>query len=486
MKRKRYMLILTLMMTVMLFAGSFAFFIYRRVSQNEVLVIAGNIYLELTDRGAVNMGGMYPMSDAEGILNGAKYQFNIHGYNESENDLYYGIYLKYGEDLTGTRFPDDVIKIYLTQTVNDVTSVLYGPGTLKDFNNRLIYASMINKKTNPNNEVNNNYELTFWIDESVLISDTITSLEGRKIYTKDEFENSYATILTTVIGDFKEKSVNLNVKAEGSLKTSGTVYDINSSYVDTLFTSENVKVTLTSEKEVSKFVITNVITNEVVEKTPTLVSGKSVVELEYSASGSFVYYGVYSDDTTTTIDSYNVKIDKVSPSFVMENGGTYNVEDSDDYYQITNTISQITEDNDYTIMYSLVRSGETPVNYNKLHADDGNQIVLNAKSGIWDLYVKIVAENGQEVVEKVTYTITYNASIVNVYEGQTMTAIKQLIVGETYGYLESFPVIELEEFAGYATDSEGYGMINDNTLVTEGVETIYVIYKYYELVEKPT
>ena len=110
------------------------------------------------------------------------------------------------------------------------------------------------------------YKSSSIVFDNVLISDSVTELEGRSIYTTEEFKNSYASVKTEVYGDFKEKEVNLEIKASGKLATSGTNYDVNKNYTDTLYTNENVIVTLSIEKEVSKIVITNAETKEVIEK----------------------------------------------------------------------------------------------------------------------------------------------------------------------------------------------------------------------------
>jgi len=153
----------------LLLVGSYAFFIYDKESEKQVQMIAGSIYLESNDLGDIKLSDMYPMSDEDGIKNGAKYNLNIRGHNESEKDLYYGVYLNQGAEVEGkNRLKDDEIKVYLTQTVNEETTVVYGPGVLKDFNNKLIHADVINQKTSPEDEVEIDYELTVWINEEAV------------------------------------------------------------------------------------------------------------------------------------------------------------------------------------------------------------------------------------------------------------------------------------------------------------------------------
>ena len=488
MKKKNYGIILSIFFVILLLTVSYAFFTYNKDGEKQTQIIAGSIYLEANDQGNIEINDMYPMSDEDGIENGVKYQLNIRGHNESERDLYYGVYLNQGDEVEGKiRLKDDEIKVYLTQTVNEETTVVYGPGTLKDFDNKLIHANVINQKTNRDDEVEIDYELTVWIDEKVMISDTITEVEGKRIYTKEEFENAYATVTPTVVGDFKEKNVNLEVKATGTLMTSETSYEINNDYLTTLFTNENVKVRISSEKIVEKFVITNAVTNEVIEKIPETIEGKSVVEIEYTESGSYVYYGVYSDGTTSTIDTYNIKIDKDIPTFVMQDGGTYNVENINSYYKIENTLSNILEDNDYEVMYALVKKGEEVSEYNKIELSEENKIVTNVKSGLWDLVVKVIDEAGKEKIDRKTYTISYTAEIINNNSDVTLDRTTQkLVLGQTFNYLEELPTITDSDFIGYATDAKGNNLITNTTKVGNTIDKIYAIYKEYGLLVKPT
>ena len=205
-KLKGLALYITIFILMLTFGVSYSFFFYNKDGNSHTL-IAGNIYLNTTDNGNVSLTGLYPMSDADGIKNGVKYQFDVSGYNLSNKTIYYGIYINKGDEITDkTRLRDGDIKLYLTKAINGVTSVVMGPYNVEEFNHNILYTDTIAGNIDKENEVNVEYELTMWVSDKVLISDSITGLDGRSIYTSEEFKNSYASVKIEVYGDFVAKS----------------------------------------------------------------------------------------------------------------------------------------------------------------------------------------------------------------------------------------------------------------------------------------
>ena len=199
-----YIAIFTLVLTL---GTSYAYFLYSKDGNSHEL-IAGNIYMNTTDTGSVNLTGLYPMSDEEGIENGIKYNFDVSGYNLSNKTIYYGIYINKGDNVANkTRFRDEDIKFYLTETIDGVTSEVIGPYTVEEINRNVLHVDTVEGNIAKETPITISYELTMWISDNVLISDSVTELEGRSIYTTEEFKNSYASIKVEVYGDFMEKDL---------------------------------------------------------------------------------------------------------------------------------------------------------------------------------------------------------------------------------------------------------------------------------------
>ena len=120
-KKKVSLIIGILLVLVLTISFSYALFRYSKTTANQQLV-AGDIYMKAISN-EVTSGNIKPMDKEEGKTNGNKYKFKVEGYNNSKKDIYYGIYLKYGEEQTGKeRFKDEDIVVYLTETKDGVTN----------------------------------------------------------------------------------------------------------------------------------------------------------------------------------------------------------------------------------------------------------------------------------------------------------------------------------------------------------------------------
>jgi len=207
-KLKGLVLYVIIFVVVLALGVSYSFFVYNKDGNSQTL-IAGNIYLNSKDNGNVSLTGLYPMSDDDGIKNGIKYQFDVSGYNLSNKPIYYGIYVNEGDKISNkTRLRDNDVKLYLTKTIDGVTSVVVGPYNAEEFNRNILYTDTIEGNISKENEVDIKYELTMWISDKVLISDSVTNIEGRSVYTTEEFKNSYASVKIEVYGDFTKKNSN--------------------------------------------------------------------------------------------------------------------------------------------------------------------------------------------------------------------------------------------------------------------------------------
>lgn len=204
---KGLFIMLTVFGLVLTLGLTYAYFIYEEQGNSHEL-IAGSLYMNSTNSGNVSLTGLYPMTNKDGIENGIKYNFTVEGHNLTDKDIYYGVYVNKGSEVANkTRFKDSDIKLYLTEKIGDEIKVVYGPSTLDEFNRSIIYAKTIPASTKKDQSINISYQLTMWLDEKVLISDTVTQLPGRSIYTSEQFKNSYASIKLEVYGDFKEKEL---------------------------------------------------------------------------------------------------------------------------------------------------------------------------------------------------------------------------------------------------------------------------------------
>ncbi len=304
-KRSKSLVIGILSVLVVTIGISYGLFKYSRVADNQEL-IAGDIYMKAISN-EVTVGNIKPMDKEEGKTNGNKYKFKVEGYNDSKKDIYYGIYLKYGEEQTGKeRFKDEDIVVYLTETKDGETKDVFGPGRLSDFNRNMIYTNTISGNISKEEKVEIEYELTVWLSDNVLVSDTETSFEGKHIYTTSEYENSYFNIDVEVEGDFVEKEI---IKGETSIEAytveSNKDYDLESAPV----VREEVEVIIKSDKETNEMVVTDETTSEVDNIEPIEKNG--IWEGHYIAesTGKYNYYVVYTDGKISPRENFSIKIE---------------------------------------------------------------------------------------------------------------------------------------------------------------------------------
>ena len=207
MKKKLMYVIVSSIIALFILGTSFSIYTYNKIGGKQGQVVLGNIYMSANEK-SITLNEIRPMDINEGLTNGSKYQFSVEGYNTSSKNIYYGVYINYGDEIsTKSRFKDEDIMMYLTETKNGETREVYGPGSLKDFNDKLIYASTIDAAIKKEEKVDIDYELTVWLSDKILISDTVQEYEGKNIYTTEEYENSYASISVKVEGDFEEKNI---------------------------------------------------------------------------------------------------------------------------------------------------------------------------------------------------------------------------------------------------------------------------------------
>ena len=478
--------VLFLLLAIFLFGVSYAFFAYNRVSTKDTSIVAGGIYMRMINTSTESKTNLYPMTSSDGMVKGTKYKFKVEGYNESKKDISYGIYINQGTNQSGkTRLNDSDIMMVLKETKNGETKVVYGPGSLENFNNTLIYSNTINKETIKDNKVSIEYELTTWVSEKVLISDTVKDMEGRSVYTQKDFNNSYTSLKVEVVGDFTEKAVSDGeVSITAKTKSNSINYVTNLDYSKTAIVNDNVLVTWTISKTPSKLIIVNESDNTKEEVVPTQSGDSYVYEKEVSKSSKLTYYVVYTDGKQSDIGHANIRIDKETPTFTMSQGGTIKIVYSNTEALISNKVTLISDDNKVVLKYALVKKGEIPTSYKAVElTEDNYEINEYVESGLYELYVKTVDEAGKEHEEHVQYVISYDIGLISLDGYGLPVKTFEVVKGQQLNYLASLPEITREyfKFLGFSSDREGTKLVSNETIVND-IETLYA---NFEMLAKP-
>lgn len=415
-KKKKILLLCIIGCLLLTFSVSLAIFKYSKLGNNSSLVL-GDIYMSSKEDSIV-LNKLEPMSPNEGIEKGSKYNFSVEGYNTSNKNIYYGVYLNYGSEETGkTRFKDEDMMMYLTETKNGETKAVYGPGSVKDFNDKMIYASTIDSDTKKDEKIEIDYELTVWLSDNILISDTEESYEGKNIYTTSEYENGYASIDVKVYGDFEEKNIKkASENITATTVSTGTSYEIKDDIKDSKEIDEDVKIVITTTKE-AKLYLTNLETGLKEEKTLTLKNNLYTFEKIETDKSRYSYYFEYSDSTISQIYYYNINIKKYEniskPTNVLCKSDIYNGNmqsltniDSTNAYELINNYQK--DVGEYTVTAKL-KSGF-------LWSDNSNSdVTFKCNITKKDLIIKPNTLSKNYLDADPTLTYTYSGNI----EGET-------------------------------------------------------------------
>ena len=213
MKTRKY--ILMVLGLVLLLGGSYAFYTYQKYSGMQNL-LNGEIYLNYLEDNEVHISGIFPETKEEALKREDNtINFKVLSKNTSDKDIYYGITLNYGEEISNkVRIDAKYIMIYLECD----GKVLIDGIRYSDFNNRRIYVDKIDAKTYT--ETTKNYTLRFWVDEETTISDTDTNAS----YKATEWANSYLNFKVNVDAGLETMNMPL------SMETSDTYVENNKAY----------------------------------------------------------------------------------------------------------------------------------------------------------------------------------------------------------------------------------------------------------------
>ena len=200
---------------VLLLGGSYAFYTYQKYSGMQNL-LNGEIYLNYLEDNEVHISGIFPETKEEALKRDDNtISFKVLSKNTSDKDIYYGITLNYGEEVSNKiRIDAKYIMIYLECD----GKVLIDGIRYSDFNNRRIYVDKIDAKTYT--ETTKNYTLRFWVDEETTISDT----DNNASYKATEWANSYLNFKVNVDAGLETMNMPL------SMETSDTYVENNKAY----------------------------------------------------------------------------------------------------------------------------------------------------------------------------------------------------------------------------------------------------------------
>jgi hypothetical protein len=203
--KKQMFIVIAIFAFIIIIGGTtYAWFSYRRESVNQTL-IAGDIYLKLEEgNDTISLTNIFPETKEEARARNDNYlTFEINGINESNKTIYYEIDLNHGTEKNSPyeRFNDEDLRFDLVELDSNGDEVRYllsnvGFDTL---DNKKIWVDEVTAGSST--EVSKKYKLRMWLSDEVIISDS----DPNRDYLAVGYNNHYASIKVSVIGDFNEK-----------------------------------------------------------------------------------------------------------------------------------------------------------------------------------------------------------------------------------------------------------------------------------------
>ena len=178
---------------------SFAFFSYTKTGTSNNVITTGQIFLSFTDTNNITLTNQFPMLDSEaasGIIAGSvsdvtEMDFTVTGYySASTGGINYTLYAVDGTAVSGKeRMDDSEINVILTPETgttpltNAASSAVTLTSLTSNANGRVLATGKINPNTTSAAPQEDEYTLKMYVNDTVRISDTDTTVRFTGAHT---------------------------------------------------------------------------------------------------------------------------------------------------------------------------------------------------------------------------------------------------------------------------------------------------------------
>lgn len=323
------------------------------------------------------------------------------------------------------------------------------------------------------------------IVESNLISDVKSSngvdcdLENSYVYIKRKNNKQYEYNVSLICGsdeflvsedEYCQAEIVESSTISVSAKTvSNKTYNVSRIYDNTDWINEDVLVTFNSKVDITKYVITNITSQDVM----TCDANNNVCTITISNKGT---YNVTSYNDTSVISSrtFNVRIDKNKPTFSLSKAGDFNISDGSSEYTYKNSLSNVKSTSGISrIDYDLYKGTNviTSTTVNSLNIE-----IRSLKTGVYTIHVSAYDKAGNKSNEVINnFRITREITLLNPLDDSYNVKFK-VIDGTSYNYLgTSLPQLEKANrtFVGWSTSTTSSNVVSDTSIVSSSNVVLY-------------
>lgn len=302
-----------------------------------------------------------------------------------------------------------------------------------------------------------------------------------KVYIRRESSGSYSykTVLDCDNGSYNtlfsesdfcvmEESTNKNSSIGVIAKVNGENYITNNVYKNTPWTSSNVIVTLTSTKDITKFLLLN---NQL-ENTYNCNASGNMCTITITNSGSYNVTS-YRNDTQIDTNTFNVRIDKDIPTYSLKRGMEYTVNENG-IYNYNEPLVNIKDTSGISKLYYTL----TSISKDKvITANEVNNTNININrlvNGRYSLETcgKDYVGNLSNVVST-TFNVTRQIKILDSLDTDYV-GYHKVIDNEIFNYIETFTLPS--NSIGLFTSKTGGTKITNTTTVDDSIKILYIRY----------
>ena len=323
------------------------------------------------------------------------------------------------------------------------------------------------------------------IVESNLISDVKSSngvdcdLENSYVYIKRKNNKQYEYNVSLICGsdeflvseeEYCQAEIVESSTISVSAKTvSNKTYNVSRIYDNTDWINEDVLVTFNSKVDITKYVITNITSQDVM----TCDANNNVCTITISNKGTYNVTS-YSDTSVVSSRTFNVRIDKNKPTFSLSKTGDFNISDGSSEYIYKNSLSNVKSTSGISrIDYDLYKGTNViaSTTVNSLNIE-----IRSLKTGVYTIHVWAYDKAGNKSNEVINnFRITREITLLNPLDDSYNVKFK-VIDGTSYNYLgTSLPQLEKANrtFIGWSTSTTSSNVVSDTSIVSSSNVVLY-------------
>ena len=323
------------------------------------------------------------------------------------------------------------------------------------------------------------------IVESNLISDVKSSngvdcdLENSYVYIKRKNNKQYEYNVSLICGsdeflvsedEYCQAEIVESSTISVSAKTvSNKTYNVSRIYDNTDWINEDVLVTFNSKVDITKYVITNITSQDVM----TCDANNNVCTITISNKGTYNVTS-YNDVSVISSRTFNVRIDKNKPTFSLSKTGDFNISDGSSEYTYKNSLSNVKSTSGISkIDYDLYKGTNViaSTTVNSLNIE-----IRSLKTGVYTIHVWAYDKAGNKSNEVISnFRITREITLLDPLDDSYNVKFK-VIDGTSYNYLgTSLPQLEKANrtFVGWSTSTTSSNVVSDTSIVSSSNVVLY-------------